>query len=110
MELESLEELTITPNTRYSKYTKNSSIVMPDILHEKHVSFPLNDHDSEEDSGDEGEALLVSGERPPLIAGDVRACLAEQVGSWVQARRIAVEVISPSFLTIKRFPFNPGAF
>lgn len=76
IEMESLEELAITPDPR---------------LH-KHEEFGHQDY--ENDSGEEDEALLMPRERTTRNVTEGKA--AEKASVWVQARRIVIEVFMPS--------------
>ncbi|KAI0699664.1 hypothetical protein BC835DRAFT_1267406 [Cytidiella melzeri] len=97
IEMDNLEELAITPDPRDSKRTAAAGLPNANLLHEKRVYFPDEHHDHEEDSGEEGEALLAFAERPLPRVRDVP--LAEHVGGWVQARRIVVETVPTLLLT-----------
>jgi hypothetical protein len=77
IEMNSLEELAITPDPRQHK----------------HEDFEHQEFD--DDSGEEDEALLVPRERPsnsPTESGSV-----DKASVWVQARRIVIEVFTPAY-------------
>ncbi|KAI0345011.1 hypothetical protein BDW22DRAFT_1325659 [Trametopsis cervina] len=76
IEMDTLDELAITPDPRLHKHDSGQ-------------------HDYEDDSGEEDEALLMAGERPPRTANEPM----EKVSVWIQARRIVIETGPTLLLT-----------
>ena len=76
IEMDSLEELAITPDPRQHKHE--------DFEH----------RESDDESGEEDEALLVPRERP--VRGVTGGGSVDEASVWVQARRIVIEVFLPA--------------